>query len=424
MSFLHNSRRPHLHLVALLTLLTPTLAQATNGYFSNGYGAISQGIAGIGIALPLDGLAAASNPAGTALVGDRTDLGIDLFRPKREATISGNGFGANGNYDGNGKKNFFIPDLALTKQISSTTGLGLAVYGNGGMNTDYKTNPYGAFGSTGHAGVNLSQLFITPSLAYRVTPKHSVGLALNVAYQRFKAYGLSAFDNPVFSSSPGNVTDRGADSSTGVGVRLGYIGEILPDVTLGLTWASRIRTGKLDRYKGLFANEGGFDVPENYGIGLSYRPTSSLTLALEGQHINYSDINSIATPLAGLLSGNKLGSANGPGFGWKDVTVWRVGASYDVNSTLTLRAGYSHSDQPIPQGQTFFNILAPATVRDHLTFGATWKASASNEISAFYAHGFRETVKGSGSIPAAFGGGEANISLEENILGLSWGHKF
>jgi len=71
----------------------------------------------------------------------RSDLGIDLFRPKREATISGKWLSANGNYDGNGKRIFFIPDLALTKQISSTTGLGLAVYGNGGMNTDYKTNP-------------------------------------------------------------------------------------------------------------------------------------------------------------------------------------------------------------------------------------------------------------------------------------------
>ena len=47
----------------LLGLLAPTLAQATNGYFSHGYGIKSQGMAGVGIALPQDGLAAASNPA-------------------------------------------------------------------------------------------------------------------------------------------------------------------------------------------------------------------------------------------------------------------------------------------------------------------------------------------------------------------------
>jgi hypothetical protein len=52
-----------------MTLVTPLLANATNGYFSHGYGAKSQGMAGVGIALPQDALAAATNPAGTALVG-------------------------------------------------------------------------------------------------------------------------------------------------------------------------------------------------------------------------------------------------------------------------------------------------------------------------------------------------------------------
>ena len=66
-------------------MFSPLFAHATNGYFSNGYGIKSQGIAGIGVALPQDGLAAASNPAGTALVGDRIDVGLSWFTPKRGA---------------------------------------------------------------------------------------------------------------------------------------------------------------------------------------------------------------------------------------------------------------------------------------------------------------------------------------------------
>ena len=56
---------------------------ATDGYFSHGYGVKSQGMGGVGIALPQDGLAAAANPAGTAFVGDRFDLGLVWFRPSR-----------------------------------------------------------------------------------------------------------------------------------------------------------------------------------------------------------------------------------------------------------------------------------------------------------------------------------------------------
>ena len=50
-------------------VLLPGMAMATDGYFSPGYGVKSQGMGGVGIALPQDGLAAAANPAGTAFVG-------------------------------------------------------------------------------------------------------------------------------------------------------------------------------------------------------------------------------------------------------------------------------------------------------------------------------------------------------------------
>ncbi len=46
----------------------PLAALATNGYFAHGYGVRSVGVAGVSIALPQDGLVAASNPAGNLSV--------------------------------------------------------------------------------------------------------------------------------------------------------------------------------------------------------------------------------------------------------------------------------------------------------------------------------------------------------------------
>src|SRR5450830_369085 len=216
-------------------LLAPLLASATNGYFSHGYGAKSEGMAGVGIALPQDALAAATNPAGTAAVGSRLDLGVSLFVPNRSSSITGNGVGPDASYDGNDTSNFLIPDFGYTRQISPSTSIGLAVYGNGGMNTDYATNPYARFGATGAAGVNLEQLFISPSVAYKVNDSHTVGVALNVAYQRFEAKGIQFFGDTGFSSSSANVSNQGTDSSTGVGVRLGWTGKVTPTLTLGAT---------------------------------------------------------------------------------------------------------------------------------------------------------------------------------------------
>jgi long-chain fatty acid transport protein len=403
-------------------LLSPFLAHATNGYFSNGYGEKSQGIAGIGIALPQDALAAASNPAGTAFVGDRVDLGLSWFSPKRNAKITGNGYGANGSYDGNGTKDFLIPDFGYVTQLSKSLSAGIAVYGNGGMNTDYSRNPFAAFGSTGSAGINLEQLFVSPSLAWKANEQNALGAALNFAYQRFEAKGLNAFGTA--SANSGSLTNRGTDTSTGWGLRLGWTGQIAPALTLGATWSSKINASKFEKYKGLFADGGSFDIPENYGVGVAYKATQALTLAAEVEEIKYSGVRSVNNPLANLtVLGHPLGSTNGGGFGWKDVAVTRLGASYEYSPDLTLRAGYSHGDNPVPADQTFFNILAPGVVQDHVTVGGTWKTGPGGELTLSYAHALKKTVNGSGSIPASFGGGEANVSLEENVFGVSYGWK-
>lgn len=413
--------RQLIHATLLPAVLAPGLALATNGYLSHAYGVKAQGMAGVGIALPQDGLAAATNPAGTAFVGNRLDLGLTWFSPNRNAEISGNRAGLNGSYDGNDTRNFFIPEIGYVQQINPQFAAGVAVYGNGGMNTDYGSNPFRAFGASGSAGVNLEQLFVSPSIAWKLNENHALGLAVNFAYQRFKAEGIQPF--AAGSQSPGNFTNRGTDSSTGWGFRLGYTGKLTPDLTVGATYASKTWTGKFDKYQGLFAEQGGFDVPANFGVGAAWKATSALTLAADVQRIQYSDVNAVGNQLGNLLTGNAFGSSDGPGFGWKDVTVAKIGVSYDIDD-WTLRAGYSHATQPIPGSQTLLNILAPGVVQDHLSLGATWNLSQSGELSVAYTHAFKKTVNGSGSIPQNYGGGEANIDLAENIFGIAYGWKF
>lgn len=406
-------RRPSL----LLTLALAGTAHATDGYFQHGYGVKAHGAGGVGIALPQDGLAAATNPAGTAFLDNRLDLGLTLFTPDRGAEITAPNPTA-GSYDGSGRKNFLIPEIGYIRHLSPALTGSLAIYGNGGMNTRY-TDGVPLFGR-GEAGVNLEQLFITPAAAWKINDQHALGLAINFAYQRFEAKGLQNFDNAFVSTAPGYVTNNGTAHSSGWGVRLGWTGRITPDLTLGATWSSKINTGNFEAYKGLFAEGGGFDIPENYGIGAAYRLTPALTVAGDLERIRYGGVPSIALPLANLANG--LGTARGAGFGWQDVTVYKLGALYEVQPDLVLRAGYNHSTQPIPAGQTLFNILAPGVVQDHLSLGATWTL-AGGELSAAYTHALKKTVSGAQSIPPGFGGGESNIHLSENILGVAWGWK-
>jgi long-chain fatty acid transport protein len=183
-------------------------------------------------------------------------------------------------------------------------------------------------------------------------------------------------------------------------------------------------------YKGLFAEKGSMDIPESYGVGMSWQATPQLVIAADIMQINYSDINAVGNRLNPnnlpfpFGTAPQLGTNKGAGFGWNDVTAYKIGAAYDLNKEWTVRAGYNYGGQPIPKSQTFFNILAPGVVEDHLTLGATWRLQSGGEVTFAYMHAFEETVKGSGSIPPAFGGGNANLKMYEDSFGVAYGVKF
>jgi long-chain fatty acid transport protein len=393
-------------------------ARATNGYFASAYSVKMEGVAGAAIAFPQDSLTIATNPAGLVSVADGFDAGLDLFQPDRDSTLVQGGQGQT--FDGNGTHSFVIPSIGYVQHLSSVLAAGFALFGNGGMNTDYPSNPFARFGATGSAGVNLEQLFVSPAIAWSITPRNELGLAVNLAYQRFTAKGIAIFGN--FSADPGAVSDRGNDNSYGAGIRLGWIGHLTESLSLGATWQSKTYMSRFTKYAGLFADQGGFDIPSTYGVGLALTPTARWTIAVDWQEIRYSDVAAVGNPINSLFDGLPLGSTNGPGFGWRNVSVVKLGTAVKVQEHLTLRAGFSDNRQPIPASQTFFNILAPGVVEAHATAGLTWSLSPANEISASYLHAFSRTVYGSGSIPPAFGGGEANIKLGENSFGLSWTH--
>ncbi|MBN2565565.1 MAG: outer membrane protein transport protein [Candidatus Eisenbacteria bacterium] len=415
-------RRSGAWMVAVMltaAVLLPSAALATNGYFSHGVGMKSKGMGGVGVALPVDALSAGVNPASSIHLGDRFDVGLDWFRPDRGSEISGSGAPVNAVYDANDTEYFFVPEVGMTKSLNDRVAFGLAVYGNGGMNTSY-TTPVGLFGST-NAGVDLSQLFIVPSVAVRVSDGHALGLGVNVAWQRFKADGLENFDDASYTSTPGKVTGNDYDSSTGFGVTVGWIGRVGCAVTMGATYRSRTFMGEFEDYAGLFAEEGTFDIPSSFSAGIAVTPDSRSTVAVDVSYIMYSDVNSIANPLLPNLGEAQLGTEDGAGFGWEDVTVVKIGAEYDLTDAFTARVGYNYGGQPIPESETLFNILAPGVVEQHVTLGGTWRLNESMELTFAYMHAFEKTVEGEESIPMDFGGGEADLTMSQDTFGVSFG---
>ncbi len=395
----------------MFAILPSQMALATNGYFSHGYGTKAKGIGGAGVAFPQDSLASATNPAGMVQVGDRLDAGGAYFAPNREYETT-NGFVATPSQE-SGSKSFLIPHFGYNMRLDPDSSVGVAVYGNGGMNTDYADPVFGS----GEAGVNFEQLFVNVSYAMNLDSL-ALGVSGILAYQTFEAKGIENFAG--FSADSTKLTDNGEDTSTGFGLRLGVSMEVAEGITVGAAYQPVMDMSPFDSYAGLFAEQGDFDIPSNYAVGAAWK-SGQLAVAFDYMVINYTDVASVSNSVNSILTGSLLGDSDGPGFGWEDITVIKIGAAYTLSDAWTIRGGINHGDNPIPEGETLFNILAPGVVEDHITAGFTWTLSPDSELNFAFMHAFEGST--TGDHPAGLGGGTTTITMDQNEFELSYGLK-
>ena len=419
--------------VALAVFLFPTVSEATNGYFAHGYGAKSKALAGATSALPQDALAAAINPAGMAFVGDRLDLELEIFNPVREYSVHGaptlapGAFPLNPGTVKSGNSVFPIPTFGWNHMIDNTQSIGLTVFGNGGMDTDYpdfasNTCPPGRSGTFcgGSTGIDLAQVFISPSYAKRFNnDRFSLGIAPILAVQAFKAYGLGAFSP--FSSEPQNLSNIGRDFSVGGGVRVGGLVELIPGLHLGVSYKSRVYMTPFTDYAGLFVGKGSFDIPESVNGGLAWDINKSITSSFDVEYIRYRSVNAVGNPLLPNLQTAKLGSGNGAGFGWKDMTVFKFGTQWKQNEKWTWRGGLSYGAQPIPSSQVLFNTLAPGVQEWHLTTGFTHSLTNKDDLNFAFMYSPSKTVSGPNPLSP---GQTIDLNMYQLSFQLGWSRKF
>jgi long-chain fatty acid transport protein len=406
---------------------------------------------GASTAVAADTFGGATNPAKMSFVGDRLDLGVDFFMPQRSASRDGASpmLALDGSADSDSTL-FAIPEFGYNKIVSPSWALGVSVYGNGGMNTDYpggqipdmsgcnaafggfnpEPGPYNLLCGTGKLGVNLSQLVIAPTASYKISDRHAIGVAPLIGVQQFSIEGAQAFAG--FSNSPEDLSNHGTETSFGYGVRIGWFGQITDSLSLGAAYSTKIFMSELDEYKGLFAEDGDFDMPENFNLGLAFKLTPKLMIAADYQRINYSDVKAVGNPSANLLdcvAGDRsscLGGSDGAGFGWDDVNVYKIGVQYQLTERLALRGGYAHTDNPIDSADVTFNILAPGVVEDHVTLGLSYAVGKNGELTIAYMHAFENSVSGPSffnNFTAPLPAGDEEIEMHEDAIGIAYAWK-
>jgi len=104
------------------------------------------------------------------------------------------------------------------------------------------------------------------------------------------------------------------------------------------------------------------------------------------------------------------------------MTIYKIGYQHDINTKHTVRVGYSFTDQPIPESETMFNILAPAVIKQHFTAGWTMKVGADQELNLAGMYAPSNSVKGNN--PADGGSTQIEIAMSQWEVQAGWAWKF
>jgi long-chain fatty acid transport protein len=457
-------------LFAIVSLPVPALA--TNGYQLIAIGANQKSMAGAVTAAPQDAMTAISNPAGIGRIGNRADFSMEAFFPVRSVDFTS----LQGERTEGGSELYGIPsmgwvapafgrdDVFFGGGMFATSGLGVdygqSIFLPGQALDQMASAPPGTFEDVTFDGYSVIQFWkMAPAVAWNVNEQLSLGFSLNLDYQSLTMRQVIR-DVP-FWNDPGDPTagitqanvslDLGRPTSQfGYGATVGFLYDVHELVTLGGSYASkqyfsdaefRVGAGDVFNFNGAMGAPGIYkldlEFPQMLAVGMAVRPLEGLLVDVDVKWINWSATHESvelsgphdAFDTNGDLSGDA--SSTALDFGWDDQTVLALGAQYLVNDRLTLQAGFNTATAPIDEADVFNNLILPAVVEKHVTFGFHYYLGEHWGIGGAFMSALEETLAGEGDVPAGFqlltpfsADSNAEASLEETSMNVQLSYRF
>ncbi len=458
-----NARRAALS-AALLAVL-PFTAHATNGMNMEGYGPVASAMGGASMGYDNGTAAMMNNVATLGLMeeGSRLDLFFGFLGPDVDAS-------AGGQTASSGGTAYWMPAAGFVRKRDGLT-LGVGLYGQGGMGTEYGD---GGFLSMGYGLENRTELSVGRVIlpvAFQPNDRLSLGASLDFVwagldlrmamseaqfgdlittrsggtasgslvttfsgmYQPLAGPGapVSALNFAYFDYSNGS-RFSGKARAYGYAGKLGATFRVNDRLTLGASYHSETRLGDMNTDEavvrmGVTADFGSgsqdydipvsgkisvkdFQWPATWGVGAAFQATKRLLLVGDIKRIAWADTmqqfrmvftadGTQANPLAAGFAGQDIDAALYQR--WKDQTVYQLGAAWQWDGRLTLRAGINLADNPVPD--QYLNALFPAIVERHVTAGFGYVLGELQSIDFSVQRGLRArfTNPGNGStIPA------------------------
>ena len=336
-------------LFIIIVCLTITSSSLLGGGWNNtliGCRAIAIGGAFAGIAD--DTSAIFYNPAGLSFQKKNFAVSINGFNvwPTHEYSDS---LG----YNLQSKSTFSIPQIFFTFKVSERLTLGFGAY-----------TPYAGGGvewNDSGLGLQLKSymgiISLTPTLAYQINEKVSIGFTLNI-YR-----GIIEDTRTLQNIGTIKTEENGSAFSVGFGLMLKPTEKL--GIGLGVRGPAKMQlSGKttvpmdipeLGSFEANLSSETQFNLPWDFSLGLSYKLSEKFLLSTSVQYTMWSALDNIEKTLKNIpIEGDQktIESMN-----FKNIILLSVGAEYWVSPILALRGGIAMDRWATPEETLSFSNI-------------------------------------------------------------------
>jgi long-chain fatty acid transport protein len=320
-----------------------------------------------------------------------------------------------------------VPNLYYTRALNDTTWFGFSLNAPFGLATDYKSDWVGRYHALESA---VAALNINPSLAWRINDKLSFGAGISAQYITVTlsnaidsaAACLSiAATNPLLAAActqagvgvdgngvplAGNLaTDSKANiedaDDWSFGFNFGFMYEPSQATRIGFSYRSEIEQepeGDVDftlnpGFAAVLAGAGiplfqdgavsaGAALPASVSFSVAHTVNNKLQLLGDITWTGWSSFEELRIKFANPLQPDAFTDES-----WEDVFRYSIGANYQYNKDLILRAGLAFDEEAIPD-ESFRTPRIPGNDRTWISFGAGYKFREHIDLDFGFSHLF------------------------------------